>query len=296
MLAMMISQLDLPRRQDRPAGKPILTWLLPAAVTLVLHAGVFALLVANWHPAHPAHPAAPSEALLQTRVITLTMLAPPSSRANDLTVAPSLPATPPPVQPVQQPPAAAKPQIDHAAIARKIRQAEEQKQAQLQLQKEKALRQEQEAKKQQEITRRKHEEALQAEQQAALLAAHLQNQEAERARQAMAEAAMAAATAKAEAEATAAASRQYLPISKQAPAYPRRALDQRKEGDCTVEYTVTAEGTVSEPKLVEDACDDPVFARPSLTAASSFRYQPRMIEGKAVAVPGVRNTFRYRIE
>jgi protein TonB len=33
-----------------------------------------------------------------------------------------------------------------------------------------------------------------------------------------------------------------------------------------------------------------------LAAAQSFRYQPRVIDGRAVAVANVKNTFTYRIE
>ena len=96
--------------------------------------------------------------------------------------------------------------------------------------------------------------------------------------------------------AEAAAIAQYQPISKQPPAYPRRALDRQLEGDCTVVYTVTSNGRVSNPQVVEGACDDLLFERPSLAAAKAFRYQPRVINGQAVAVPEVRNTFRYRIQ
>ena len=35
---------------------------------------------------------------------------------------------------------------------------------------------------------------------------------------------------------------------------------------------------------------------PPGTPAQTFRYQPRLVDGRAVAVEGVRNTFHYRIE
>jgi periplasmic protein TonB len=89
-------------------------------------------------------------------------------------------------------------------------------------------------------------------------------------------------------------SRQYQPLSKQAPDYPERALDKNIEGDCSVEYTVNPQGRVENPRVL-DGCH-PLFMRPSLAAANTFRYQPRIVEGKAVAVPAVRNTFHYRIK
>ena len=89
-------------------------------------------------------------------------------------------------------------------------------------------------------------------------------------------------------------SRQYQPLSKEAPDYPERALDKNIEGDCSVEYTVNTQGRVENPKVL-DGCH-PLFMRPSLAAANTFRYQPRIVDGKPVPVPAVRNTFHYRIK
>lgn len=96
------------------------------------------------------------------------------------------------------------------------------------------------------------------------------------------------------ARAAAAASQQYLPITKKAPDYPQRALDKGIQGDCTVSYTVDTQGRVRDPQVV-GGCH-PWFAQPSLQAARSFRYQPRMVDGRAVEVPGIKNTFHYSIE
>jgi len=90
-----------------------------------------------------------------------------------------------------------------------------------------------------------------------------------------------------------ASSRSYKPISKRAPDYPPRALQKQIEGDCTVRYTVSAQGSVVNPEI-EGECH-PLFVRPSLQSAAMFRYRPHTINGVAVAVPGVRNTFHYRI-
>ncbi len=86
----------------------------------------------------------------------------------------------------------------------------------------------------------------------------------------------------------------YQPMSKAAPDYPEQALDRKLEGDCTVVYQVNAQGRVEQPKAEGDC--HPLFIRPSLQAAKNFKYQPRMVDGKAVVVPNVRNTFQYRIE
>lgn len=92
----------------------------------------------------------------------------------------------------------------------------------------------------------------------------------------------------------AAASQHYLPISKKAPDYPQKALDKGVQGECTVSYTVDTQGRVRDPQVL-DGCH-PWFAQPSLQAARTFKYQPRMVEGRAVEVAGVKNTFHYSIE
>ncbi len=81
-------------------------------------------------------------------------------------------------------------------------------------------------------------------------------------------------------------------MSKEAPDYPERALDKGIEGDCTVVYDVSPQGTVVNPQVQ----GHPLFMRPSLTAAQTFRYQPKIVEGRAVTVSGVKNTFHYRIK
>ena len=113
-------------------------------------------------------------------------------------------------------------------------------------------------------------------------------------RQAEATARAEAAERARQAAAAEAASRQYQPIAKKPPVYPQRALDAGLQGACTVSYTVDVQGRVRSPKVVGDC--HPLFIRPSLIAAQSFRYQPRIVDGRAVEVPNVQNTFHYRIE
>ena len=53
-------------------------------------------------------------------------------------------------------------------------------------------------------------------------------------------------------------------------------------------------GKVEELAVVKGDCH-PLFEKPSLAAARQFRYSPHKIDGKAVAVTGVRNTFHYKL-
>ncbi|NNE06754.1 MAG: energy transducer TonB [Xanthomonadales bacterium] len=87
----------------------------------------------------------------------------------------------------------------------------------------------------------------------------------------------------------------YLPIVKVAPIYPQRALTRGVEGYCVVEYTVTRQGTIRDPFVVEDQCTSSLFHRASLQAALKFKYKPRVIDGEAVEVRGVQNKFTYEI-
>lgn len=88
----------------------------------------------------------------------------------------------------------------------------------------------------------------------------------------------------------------YLPIVKVAPIYPQRALSRGIEGYCVVQYTVTRQGTVINPFVVESQCTSSLFHSASVQAALKFKYKPRVMDGEAVEVPGVQNMFTYVIE
>ena len=87
----------------------------------------------------------------------------------------------------------------------------------------------------------------------------------------------------------------YLPIVKVAPIYPQRALSRGIEGFCVVQYTVTRNGTIRDPVVIESMCTSSLFQNASLQAALKFKYKPRVIDGQAVEVPGVQNKFTYEI-
>ncbi len=87
----------------------------------------------------------------------------------------------------------------------------------------------------------------------------------------------------------------YLPIVKVAPIYPNRALTRGIEGYCVVMYTVTRQGTTTNPRVIEDQCTSTLFHTASINAALKFKYKPRIMDGEAVEVPGVQNKFTYEI-
>ena len=88
---------------------------------------------------------------------------------------------------------------------------------------------------------------------------------------------------------------EYLPIVKVAPVYPRRALQRGIEGFVLVEFTVTKQGTVRDPVVVE-ANPSGIFEQAAMDAAMKFKYKPRVVNGEATEVSGVQNRITFQID
>ena len=229
---------------------------LAASLAVALHVAVLAALMLGWTAEKPVVDA---PRVMHTQLVML-----PAAVPEPVAV------TPPAPEPVAIPvPVPVRPTVDPQIQAQKLEKA---------------------------ALARKRVEEKKIEQQQERLATEQRNRELEQQRQDQARLAAEKARVATPAPAPAPAfdSRQYQPLSKEAPDYPERALDKNLEGDCTLEYSVNTQGRVENPKVL-DGCH-PLFMRPSLAAANTFRYQPRMVDGKPVAVPSVRNTFHYRIK
>jgi periplasmic protein TonB len=87
---------------------------------------------------------------------------------------------------------------------------------------------------------------------------------------------------------------ELLPIVKVAPVYPTRALAKRLEGYVLVEFIVTATGAVKDVVVLESTAD--LFEKPAIEAALKFRYKPRVVDGVAVEVRGVRNRILFEMQ
>ena len=62
-------------------------------------------------------------------------------------------------------------------------------------------------------------------------------------------------------------------------------------------FTVNGLGNVDEDSIeVVDAEPANIFDRSSMRAATRFKFQPRVVDGAGVAVPGVQYLFRYQLE
>ncbi|MCJ8178133.1 energy transducer TonB [Pseudomonas viridiflava] len=277
-----MTAMALPYTQARPEAlnRPRLrSHGLAAAFAVALHVVVLAALMQGWV----------AEQKLPEPVKTLTtqlLILPPAPTAPspEPVVEPAQAAVPiAEPEPISKPVDVPAPQPDTQRQARQIEQA--------------ALARKRVEEQKREVDQRRSEERKRAlDQQKQAEQQRLQDQQrlAEQQRLQAEQARQSADRARSSQQAAAADNSQYQPLSKEAPDYPERALDKGIEGDCTVVYDVSPQGRVVNPQ-VQGACH-PLFMRPSVAAAETFRYQPRIVDGKPVTVSGVKNTFHYRIK
>lgn len=101
---------------------------------------------------------------------------------------------------------------------------------------------------------------------------------------------------------------EYLPIVKVQPVYPRRALSRGLQGWAIVEFTVSAQGTVVDPIVINNCawtrpkssgvCEDSpnsVFDSAAVRAAQKFKYKPKVIDGEPVETAGVQNRIVFEL-
>ncbi len=78
-----------------------------------------------------------------------------------------------------------------------------------------------------------------------------------------------------------------MPIMTVMPEYPERLLARGIEGWVVIEFIVDKLGRVSEPRVI-DASPPNVFDRSALRAVLRYMYKPRVMNGEAQTVHGVR--------
>lgn len=87
---------------------------------------------------------------------------------------------------------------------------------------------------------------------------------------------------------------EYLPIVKVAPQYPQRAASRGIEGFVVLEYTVTKQGTVKDPVVIE--ADPPkIFDRAAINSALRYKYKPRVVDGVPQEVYGVKTKITFKL-
>jgi TonB family protein len=87
---------------------------------------------------------------------------------------------------------------------------------------------------------------------------------------------------------------EYAMMIRTPPAYPREGLGRGLNGDVTVSFTIDDHGNVKNARAVSSS--DAMFEEPALAAISRWKYLPRVVAGKRVAVDGVQTVIRFMIE
>lgn len=100
--------------------------------------------------------------------------------------------------------------------------------------------------------------------------------------------------------------RDAVPLVRINPDYPVEALSQGMEGWVHLEFTITAEGAVIDPLVLDNAVtveiegrptsrSDDMFNSSALAAIAKWRYTPKVENGAAVEREGVQTIIRYEL-
>lgn len=71
------------------------------------------------------------------------------------------------------------------------------------------------------------------------------------------------------------------------PNYPRALLNEETEGLVLVRFTISKEGAVLDPVVLQSQPPDTPFDEAALRTVSRYRFEPTVVDGQAVAVHGV---------
>jgi protein TonB len=89
--------------------------------------------------------------------------------------------------------------------------------------------------------------------------------------------------------------RDVIPLVRINPEYPTRARERGIEGWVQVEFTITAAGTVADAKVV-DADPKGLFDRAALEAIGRWKYNPKVVDGRAMERRGVQVQLTFNLE
>lgn len=86
-----------------------------------------------------------------------------------------------------------------------------------------------------------------------------------------------------------------VPIARMEPDYPARAAARGIEGYAIVEFDVNENGSVINPRIL-GAEPANIFDRASLRAIERWKYNPRIVNGEAVKMLGLKTRFSFSLE
>ncbi len=86
-----------------------------------------------------------------------------------------------------------------------------------------------------------------------------------------------------------------VPMVRVQPMYPPEAAQRRIEGWVVVEFTITENGSVKNPRVV-DAHPSSIFNHAALRSIRKWKYKPKIENGKRVEWPGVRTKLTFKLD
>ncbi|VAV90581.1 putative TonB-dependent receptor [hydrothermal vent metagenome] len=86
--------------------------------------------------------------------------------------------------------------------------------------------------------------------------------------------------------------RDAQPLVRIPPMYPPRAAERGTEGSCQAFFDVSPLG---KPYNVRAECSSSVFSRSAIRSVEKWKYNPKIVDGTAVARSGVVTTITYRL-
>ncbi len=87
--------------------------------------------------------------------------------------------------------------------------------------------------------------------------------------------------------------RDAQPLVRIPPMYPPRAAERGTSGSCKAFFDVSPEG---KPYNVRTECTSSVFARAAKRSVEKWKYNAKIVDGKAVARQGVVTTIKFQLE
>jgi protein TonB len=86
----------------------------------------------------------------------------------------------------------------------------------------------------------------------------------------------------------------FLLLTPIQPTYPAPAIRRGIEGVVVLEFTITKQGTTADIAVVRSS--DHIFEAAAQSALARYRYEPRVVDGVPIDVPGVRVEFVFELD
>ena len=86
-----------------------------------------------------------------------------------------------------------------------------------------------------------------------------------------------------------------VPMVRVPPQYPEKAMQRGIEGRVLIEFTISKGGTVKDPKVIAYE-PSKIFNKAALKAVSQWKYNPKILNGKAVEQRGIRIAIPFKLQ